>query len=162
MILQNNAANFDVEMQIAAAIVIMQCGYGGDGDFDRADAKWELLAHGNIRDVLKFYSKRLPCSCLKEQYKHSRRTVPKMGLCEHCRQRKERAILMTCGQCKVPQYCSRECQVAEWPDHEKDCDRYANIRRRREARTVGEDDAGAAKENCEDEDEVSVRIQGKP
>ena len=26
-----------------------------------------------------------------------------------------------CGKCKTKLYCSRECQIKDWPDHKKDC-----------------------------------------
>ena len=36
------------------------------------------------RDVLKFYSKRLTCLCLKEKYKQARKDLPKIGKCYRC------------------------------------------------------------------------------
>ena len=34
---------------------------------------------------------------------------------------KERMLLMVCSRCRIPQFCSRQCQVAGWPVHEKEC-----------------------------------------
>ena len=78
----------------------------------------------NRRDRLKFYSKRISCSCLKGMYQEARRTIPKMGLCYHCDQEKERVALSVCSRCMVEHYCSRECQVADWHRHEGMCDVY--------------------------------------
>jgi len=79
------------------------------------------LNSGSIRDALKFYSKRVPCSCLKGMYREARRAIPKMGLCWYCGQKRERVALSVCSRCMVMQYCSRECQVAHWPKHKVDC-----------------------------------------
>ena len=69
------------------------------------------------RDALKFYSKRVSCSCLKEMYREARRSIPKMGMCYGCKEEMERVSLSVCSRCMIAQYCSRECQVA-------DCDVY--------------------------------------
>lgn len=47
--------------------------------------------------------------------------------CAKCR--KERGepgvTLFLCGRCKNYYYCSKECQVVDWPIHKlKDCDKY--------------------------------------
>ena len=85
-------------------------------------AKIRDIRGGNMRDVLKFYSKRTSCSCLKKVYSDARKTLPKVGKCFHCCEVKERALLSICSKCRINQYCSRECQVAHWPCHEKCCD----------------------------------------
>ena len=50
--------------------------------------------------------------------------------------KKERASFVTCGRCKVPLYCSRGCQVADWPDHENDCDTCVAARKRQMAQAA--------------------------
>ena len=77
---------------------------------------------GVIRDELKFYSKRISCSCLKGLYSKARETLPKLGSCYGCGEVKERASFMVCSRCRIHQYCSRECQVKIWPTHQEDCD----------------------------------------
>lgn len=76
------------------------------------------------RDLLKFYRKRLPCKCLKRMHLEARKTTPKMGMCNHCNIEKERVTLSVCSRCMVHQYCSKECQVAAWPEHDKECKIY--------------------------------------
>ena len=85
-------------------------------------AKMRDIGGGNMRDVLKFYSKRLSCSCLKKMHSEARKTLPKVGKCFHCGRVKERALFSVCSKCRIDQYCSRECQVANWPEHESRCD----------------------------------------
>jgi hypothetical protein len=74
------------------------------------------------RDLLKFYRKRTTCSCLKRMHLHARKTQPKTGECSHCAEEKERALLMVCSRCRIAQYCSRACHIADWPSHKCDCD----------------------------------------
>ena len=75
-------------------------------------------------DLLKFYRKRITCSCLKKMHLEMRKTLPKLGMCYHCEEEKERSLLMVCSRCKIGQYCSRECQIADWPYHKCACDVY--------------------------------------
>ena len=84
----------------------------------------DLRASGisSRRDCLKFYRKRVSCECLKKLHLEARKTMPKTGICGHCKQERERAGLSVCSRCMVMHYCSRECQVAGWTNHEKDCD----------------------------------------
>jgi len=73
------------------------------------------------RDTLKFFRKRISCKCLKKMHLEARKTEPKTGKCFHCKVQKERVSLSVCSQCMVHQYCSRECQVANWSAHERHC-----------------------------------------
>lgn len=74
------------------------------------------------RDVIKFYRKRMKCSCLKKIHLETRKTMPKMGKCHHCGVVKERELLMVCSRCMIDQYCSRKCQVTASPGHRSLCD----------------------------------------
>jgi len=80
------------------------------------------------RDLLKFFRKRINCKCLKKMHLKARKTQPKLALCEHCNQAKERRLLMVCSRCRISQYCSRECHVAATPEHRLHC----NVRVRAE------------------------------
>ena len=46
----------------------------------------------------------------------------KLGECSKCKERKERALLMVCSRCRILQYCSKECQIADLPRHRIYCD----------------------------------------
>ena len=78
------------------------------------------ILEGCERSVLQFYSKRIPCSCLENKYAAAK-SKPKVGVCFHCKQRKERCKLMVCARCKSAQYCSQKCQAAAWPSHKDEC-----------------------------------------
>ena len=125
--------NYQFERHLGIAILALEC-YDGKGDsryvLHCAMMKGSVLAQGGERDMWRFYSKRLPCSCFKAKYKHARMTLPKLGRCMHCKQYKERSSLMTCARCKFPFYCSKQCQASNWSRHEHECGIYANIQQR--------------------------------
>ena len=110
--------------------------HGGTSNFDvvynsrkirtkMRDLDIDITSNSGRRDALKFYSKRVSCSCLKKMHQEARRTILKMGFCYGCQQEKERVILSVCSRCMILQYCSRECQVAHRPRHKEDCALYA-------------------------------------
>lgn len=74
------------------------------------------------RDVLKFLSRRISCSCLKDMYRQARLDIPKSRQCTYCEEVKERDELMLCGGCRLRYYCSTECQEAGWKqEHRQTC-----------------------------------------
>ena len=121
--------------EVTRAIVILE-NYDGVGGIDSvlynpiASKKLRdihLAGSSMKRDMLKFYRKRITCSCLKGMHLEARKTLPKLGACYLCDEEKERSLLMVCGRCKIAQYCSRECQIAAWPMHKSSCDAYVNF-----------------------------------
>jgi hypothetical protein len=73
------------------------------------------------RELILFLSKQIPCSCLMEDKKNAKQ-APKTGRCRYCCSVDLKGELRKCSQCKSVQYCSRECQVADWKaGHKKDC-----------------------------------------
>ena len=77
------------------------------------------LAGGNRRDVVKFVSKRLPCSCLKKLHSAARKKVEKVGKCFGCDKQFPRSQLCVCTGCNHNEYCSKECQRADWSHHKE-------------------------------------------
>ena len=120
-------------VSVAQTIVVLEH-YSGTGDVDSvldkrvAIAKWRDLDNTNIcsnrRDALKFYRKRISCKCLKKMHLEARKTLPKIGNCWHCEEESKRSLLCVCSRCMVYQYCSKECQVADWPVHKTYCNDY--------------------------------------
>ena len=86
------------------------------------------------RDVLKFFRKRITCSCLKKMHLEVRKTQPKLGKCSHCEVVKERALLMVCSRCRILQYCSRECQVADWAEHKGYCKECVSVHKQQQSK----------------------------
>lgn len=85
--------------------------------------KLKKLVDGRERELIRFYSKRITCSCLKQQYAEVKSVQKKTGICKFCEERKDRNSLMVCSVCRLDSYCSRSCQVAHWPVHKYICKR---------------------------------------
>ena len=124
---------------IVDTILVLE-NYHVEGDFDSAansrvaaTKMRDIMDFSSItarRDVLKFFRKRLTaCSCLKKMHVEARKTRPKLGNCFHCGVSKERRLLMVCGRCRISQYCSRECQMADWSVHKRYCDLHVKAHR---------------------------------
>ena len=116
----------------AVAVVVLE-NYDGIGIISTLNSRVVAAKHRDLicgeistnkRDLLKFYRKRTTCSCLKKMHSDARKTLPKLGGCQHCGVVKERALLMVCRKCRVTQYCSKECQIAHLPAHKCGCDAY--------------------------------------
>lgn len=61
----------------------------------------ELEAH-------KFFVKRIPCHCVKQQYKRLKGATLKVGKCCGCGQVKEYKELRLCARCGTEHYCSKK------------------------------------------------------
>ncbi len=79
--------------------------------------------------LVSFYRNRIPCSCLDEKHKEVK-SVKKMGLCynNNCSQpgkKVERSKMFSCIRCYNSNYCSIECQKADWKRHKMFCNAIA-------------------------------------
>ena len=88
----------------------------------------ELLS-ADDHTLVSFYRKRVPCSCLDKKYKEVK-SVKKMGVCcnKTCSlpgRMVERSKMFSCTQCGYANYCSVECQRANWKEHKKNCYEHA-------------------------------------
>ena len=73
--------------------------------------------------LVQYYRKRIPCSCLDKKYK-AVKSVKKMGVCcnPNCSvQKVERRKMFCCTGCGEINYCSIECQKADWKSHKEFC-----------------------------------------
>ena len=83
------------------------------------------LCDGDQHTLVSFFRKRIPCKCLDDKYEEVK-SVSKIGLCYNYNcslpaRQAVRSTMMSCTQCRVANYCSRECQVAHWPTHKQLC-----------------------------------------
>ena len=85
------------------------------------------LVENTERETHRFFSRRIPCQCLDERYKQLKKSTPKMGSCDGCKETKLYKELMLCTRCHSTQYCSRECQAADWPLHKGRCNEVASV-----------------------------------
>ena len=80
------------------------------------------LRCGGEREIIRFFLKRISCSCLKATYSQIKESHPiRTGECFTCKQSKKLSLQMLCGRCNIVQYCCKECQAAHWPEHKGLC-----------------------------------------
>ena len=80
--------------------------------------------------LVKFFRKRIPCSCLDEKYEEVKH-ITKMGFCYNPQcsipgRSVKRSKAKYCSRCRCVTYCSRECQVADWSRHKLLCDTHVS------------------------------------
>ena len=130
-----NGNNIIGATSITSAIALLE-GYddlsGGEYAYDSAyycaSPLMRDLAGGNERDIIHFYSKRTPCSCLQILYALYK-SKPKVGQCFTCHRTFLRKSLMICGGCRISQFCSVKCQREKWPVHMEECHKWSQLRR---------------------------------
>ena len=100
------------------------------------------IYYADEHTLVKFFWKRIPCSCLDKKYGEVKH-ITKMGYCwnPQCSipgRRVERSQTKYCSRCRNITYCSRECQEAAWLNHKRDCDNnaamIANFEAKRESK----------------------------
>ena len=101
----------------------------------KATASWtkpvELL-RADDHTLVSYYRKRIPCACLDQRYKEVK-SLAKMGVCynENCskpNRQVERSKMFCCTRCGEANYCSVECQKADWRRHKQCCDEDAKLK----------------------------------
>jgi len=129
-ILLNTGTNFiltnmiDSASKMTSAIILLER-YTGVGSFSsiiyRTLEDLGYLRGAGDNDVIRFYHKRIPCSCLKKIYSDVRECQDRVSECFGCNQTIKRKTLVVCGGCKFAHYCSKECQISDWPTHKTLC-----------------------------------------
>ena len=95
-------------------------------------SKVNEIYKSDVHTLVKFFRKRIPCSCLDKKYDEVK-SITKMGLCYNpeCSTpngKVERSKTMYCSRCRCVTYCSPECQKANWKLHKAACDKKAAIK----------------------------------
>lgn len=90
------------------------------------------LESADDHTLVSYYRKRTPCACLDEKYKKVK-SLKKMGLCcnpscSHPKGKVERSKMFSCTRCGEVNYCSSECQRAEWKKHKQICGNVAEAK----------------------------------
>jgi len=91
-------------------------------------AKIRDIGGGGDRESLRFFSKRITCSCLDSLYVQSKSKQRKVGQCYGCEKTFRRSTLKVCERCRISQYCSEGCQRQHWPLHKGDCGSWSKCR----------------------------------
>jgi hypothetical protein len=79
----------------------------------------EIMSEGA---AVKYCSKQVPCKCLRPLLKTKFKYDVKAGFCFYCKKEQADASkLLRCSRCKICNYCSTQCQKADWKDHKQIC-----------------------------------------
>ena len=90
----------NIAKPLSASIVLLES-YQEDSDFGSAivnatvSGAMRKLCEGNERDLLRLFSKKIDCGCLKRQYAMSKE-LSKVGSCSSCDKKVDRASLLLC------------------------------------------------------------------
>ena len=95
----------------------------------KAFFSWIKVCELDVADdhtLLQCLRRRIPCGCLNKKYEEVK-SVKKMGCCFNpsCslpEGKVERSKMFYCTRCCNANYCSIECQKADWKRHRVDCD----------------------------------------
>ena len=135
------SAIFSSFLELWAAEVICQ---------NKTEANWNIfvalcdwtkmseLYYGDEHTLVSFFRKRITCKCLDDKYEEVK-SIAKIGFCcnPNCSipdRKTARSKMLYCTQCRKANYCSRECQVANWPIHKQICAIAANMLAARKSR----------------------------
>lgn len=96
---------------------------------------WTRIYEFNSADdhtLVRFFTKRISCACLDEKYKEVK-SVKKMGFCynpncDQPNQMVERSKMFYCTRCCDVNYCSVDCQKADWKGHRGDCNEIVEMK----------------------------------
>ena len=108
--------------------------FGDFSNYEKTVNLWLANCHdlitANDRALVSFFRKRIPCKCLDEKNEETKKQT-KSSSCynEKCKfnfHRVEKSKTMCCSRCRSAHYCSRDCQVADWPRHKKYCQEIKN------------------------------------
>jgi len=122
--------------------------------------KMSELFRADMHTLVQFLRKRIPCSCLKQKRKEVK-SVVKMGRCCHreCglpNRMTAKNTMVYCTKCKQANYCSRQCQEADWKMHKHLCEgiqtQQAEFALKQKAAASVKDLIAFGKAMCSDED----------
>jgi len=72
------------------------------------------------RGVIKCLARETPCNCMHPK-KAEAKGMDKTNVCNDCRNHFPKTSLSFCTGCQIAKYCSKACQVSDWPRHRALC-----------------------------------------
>ena len=86
----------------------------------RGDIITQINDAGSPRETVRLFHRRNSCDCLKELYYKLKENTKRTSPCWNCQRRVDIRMISQC-QCKVANYCSYDCAVANWLEHKASC-----------------------------------------
>jgi hypothetical protein len=75
------------------------------------------------REFVRYVHEHNCCECLQSAYNELKTTTKRTSICDYCKELKPAKQIKECSGCKAAFYCSRECQLADYPEHKIGCKR---------------------------------------
>jgi len=72
------------------------------------------------RGIIKCLARETPCDCMDPK-KEEAKGMDKINPCNGCNKRFPKTNLFFCKGCQIVKYCSKACQINEWPNHRDLC-----------------------------------------
>jgi len=98
-------------VEMAATQIALLQNYDGKGDYKSvmfaAAQVIRDVSGGGERHTIRFFAKRITCSCLKALNSQVKKEQPKTGICDGCLRVAKRETLMVCSRCELVQFCSK-------------------------------------------------------
>ena len=111
--IEDNINYFYADNEIEEFIAAVLMGSGDDGSTVR-----------KFEEKTIFLRRQTPKNFAISSYKEAKKHAP-IDVCHRCEKEHggtDSTVIKMCASCFVVGYCSRECQVEEWPKHKKVCD----------------------------------------
>ena len=108
---------------------------------DRYNGAWgdniftEIVRYSNDfcpRVAVGFFHRQNSCDCLQEMYYKLKETYERTSWCWNCSKAVDIKLFKECTVCKLANYCSYECAVADWPKHKRICRVITKYRKQKE------------------------------
>ena len=100
---------------------------------DSRKVKFDLVKEAELlqsdeHTLVQYLRHHIPCTCLDKKYEEVK-SITKLGLCWNTKcslpnRMMKRSKMLCCDRCRTANYCSHECQKANWQEHKGYCDKY--------------------------------------
>ena len=105
----------------------------------------EMKDANRASSIVRVLQKRIPCKCLDNLRAmfHSEGEM-RSELCEVCWKVYPKKQFKKCSRCKLEDYCCRDCQRKDWPEHKQNCNRWSSALEAGSTTNEENNDAGSS------------------
>ena len=129
--LHGHAIQHLLEEDIKKARLFCVCAleFRGNVTMEISTLEWYTMGR-QIRSrqgLVLYLAKHSGCDCLKKMKKEIKKEV-KIGRCKECGKEAPVTEHFECSTCHAEYYCSRQCQIKDWPRHKRICNKLAEMK----------------------------------